>query len=84
MDGQLPEATTYSQWIKKQSAARQDEALGRSRAELMGWIAQAGLQVLGRLDAKPRHSKASNTSDPLHSARSAEVTSLWRLGVAGP
>ena len=44
----------------------------------------AGLQVLGRLDAKPRHSKASNASDPLHSARSAEVTSLWRLGVAVP
>ena len=61
------------------------EHLGlRSRAELMGWIAQAGLQVLGRLDAKPRHSKASNASDPLHSARSAEVTSLWRLGVAAP
>lgn len=35
MDGQLPESTTYSQWIKKQSAARQDEVLGRSRAELM-------------------------------------------------
>jgi SAM-dependent methyltransferase len=61
------------------------EHLGlRSRAELMGWIAQAGLQVLGRLDAKPRHSKASNANDPLHSARSAEVTSLWRLGPAGP
>ncbi|MDZ4128732.1 MAG: methyltransferase, partial [Hydrogenophaga sp.] len=57
------------------------EHLGlRSRAELLAWMAQAGLKVLGRLDAKPRHSKASNTSDPLHSARSAEVTSLWRLG----
>ncbi|MDO8906484.1 MAG: class I SAM-dependent methyltransferase [Hydrogenophaga sp.] len=61
------------------------EHLGlRSRAELMGWIAQAGLQVLGRLDAKPRHSKASNANDPLHSARSAEVTSLWRLGLVVP
>jgi len=61
------------------------EHLGlRSRAELMGWIAQAGLQVLGRLDAKPRHSKASNANDPLHSARAAEVTSLWRLGLAVP
>ena len=57
------------------------EHLGlRSRAELLDWVAQAGLKVLGRLDAKPRHSKASNTNDPLHSARSAEVTSLWRLG----
>lgn len=61
------------------------EHLGlRSRAELMGWIAQGGLQVLGRLDARPRHSKASNANDPLHSARSAEVTSLWRLGLAVP
>jgi prophage antirepressor-like protein len=57
------------------------EHLGlRSRAELLDWVAQAGLTVLGRLDAKPRHSKASDTNDPLHSARAAEITSLWRLG----
>ncbi|MDO9147628.1 MAG: class I SAM-dependent methyltransferase [Hydrogenophaga sp.] len=58
------------------------EHLGlRSRAELLAWIEHAGLTVLGRLDVRPRHSKASNARDPLHSARSAEVTSLWRLGV---
>ncbi len=54
----------------------------RSRATLLGWMADAGLQVLGRLDARPRHPKAKDTLDPLHAARAAEVTSLWRLGLA--
>ncbi len=57
------------------------EHLGlRRREQLMGWIADAGLSVIGRLDARPRHPKASDPSDPLHRARAAEVTSLWRLG----
>ncbi len=56
------------------------EHLGlRSRAELLGWIENAGLQVLDRLDTRPRHAKAQDACDPLHAARSAEVTSLWRL-----
>ena len=55
----------------------------RSREALLGWIADAGLVVLGRLDAKPVHAKAQDSTDPLHAARSAEVTSLWRLGAAG-
>jgi SAM-dependent methyltransferase len=60
------------------------EHLGlRSREALLGWIADAGLVVLGRLDAKPVHAKAKDSTDPLHAARSAEVTSLWRLGAAG-
>lgn len=59
------------------------EHLGlRSREELLGWMAHAGLQVLGRLDTCPRHGKSQDASDPLHAARSAEVTSLWRLGKA--
>jgi methylase of polypeptide subunit release factors len=59
------------------------EHLGlRSRAELTAWIAGAGLQVLGRLDTRPQHGKAADRSDPLHAARAAEVTSLWRLGRA--
>lgn len=59
------------------------EHLGlRSRDELLGWIAAAGLQVLGRHDIRPRHSKATDTRDALHAARAAEVTSLWRLGSA--
>lgn len=60
------------------------EHLGlRSRDELLGWIAAAGLKVLGRIDTRPQHPKASDRSDPLHAARAAEVTSLWRLGAAG-
>jgi 16S rRNA G1207 methylase RsmC len=59
------------------------EHLGlRTREALMGWIADAGLQVLGRMDVKPVHNKIRDESDPLHAARAAEVTSLWRLGTA--
>jgi hypothetical protein len=47
-----------------------------------GRIAQAGLAVLGRLDTRPVHPRAADPDDPLHAARSAEVTSLWRLGRA--
>jgi ribosomal protein L11 methylase PrmA len=59
------------------------EHLGlRTRETLLGWITNAGLKVLGRTDVKPVHAKAQDATDPLHAARSAEVTSLWRLGVA--
>ncbi|PKO86166.1 MAG: methyltransferase [Betaproteobacteria bacterium HGW-Betaproteobacteria-12] len=59
------------------------EHLGlRTRQQLLEWIAGAGLQVLGRLDTRPQHGKAADRSDPLHAARAAEVTSLWRLGVS--
>lgn len=34
MDGQVPAKTTYPEWLKGQSAKRQDEALGPERAEL--------------------------------------------------
>ena len=58
------------------------EHLGlRSREQLLGWIAAAGLRVLGQHDARPRHPKAQDASDPLHAARAAEVTRLWRLGL---
>jgi hypothetical protein len=56
------------------------EHLGlRTRDELLGWIAAAGLKVLERTDTKARHSKTMDASDPLHLARKAEITSLWRL-----
>jgi len=59
------------------------EHLGlRTREELLGWVAAGGLQVLGRVDTRPVHPKAANKADPLHAARAAEVTSLWRLGAA--
>ena len=51
----------------------------RSRAELLAAFERSGLKVAGRLDAKPRHPKASDARDPLHAARAAEVTALWRL-----
>jgi hypothetical protein len=56
------------------------EHLGlRTRAELLAAFERGGLQVVGRIDVKPRHPKAVDASDPLHAARAAEVTSLWRL-----
>ncbi|UBU11072.1 methyltransferase [Nonomuraea gerenzanensis] len=56
------------------------EHLGlRSRGELLGEFEQAGLRVAGRLDVTPRHRRAADADDPLHAARAAEVTSLWRL-----
>jgi methylase of polypeptide subunit release factors len=59
------------------------EHLGlRSREELLQWIEGAGLEVIARSDARPRHPKAADASDPFHRARKAEVTSLWRLGPA--
>ncbi|MGX1854055.1 methyltransferase [Streptomyces sp. NPDC055299] len=59
------------------------EHLGlRAHTALLDAIAAAGLTVLGRLDITPRHPRARDTSDPLHVARAAEVTSLWRLGLA--
>ena len=59
------------------------EHLGlRSRDDLEAWIAAAGLRVAGRLDVRPRHGKAFDRSDPLHAARTRELTSLWRLVAA--
>ncbi|MEV4564048.1 class I SAM-dependent methyltransferase [Nonomuraea sp. NPDC049419] len=56
------------------------EHLGlRSRAELLEAFERAGLRVAGRLDVTPRHSRSRDPGDPLHAARAAEVTSLWRL-----
>lgn len=56
------------------------EHLGlRTRDELLGWIDAAGLKVLGRADIRPKHPKSTDADDPLHAARKAEVTSLWRL-----
>ena len=60
------------------------EHLGlRSRDELLAAFDVAGLKVLGRLDTKPDHPKAQDENDPLHRARAAELTSLWRLGSLG-
>jgi hypothetical protein len=56
------------------------EHLGlRSRDDLLAAFARAGLEVAGRLDAAPTHGRASDRSDPLYTARTREITSLWRL-----
>ncbi|WP_313177021.1 class I SAM-dependent methyltransferase [Massilia sp.] len=58
------------------------EHLGlRTREQLLNWMGEAGLQVAGRHDVQPTHGKAQDADDPLHAARSREVTSLWRLRV---
>lgn len=51
----------------------------RTRDELLGWLADAGLAVKYRLDTKPKHGRSQDESDPLYAARSAEITSLWCL-----
>jgi methylase of polypeptide subunit release factors len=56
----------------------------RTRDELLAMIATAGLTIAGRLDVRPSHKRVRDTSDPLHAARAAEVTSLWRLVVRKP
>lgn len=59
------------------------ERLGlRSRGELLDWIEDAGLTVTARMDTRPTHGRAADKNDPLHAARSAEITSLWRLRAA--
>jgi prophage antirepressor-like protein len=58
------------------------EHLGlRTRDELLAAFDAAGLKVAGRMDVKPHHAKVSDAADPLHAARAAEITSLWRLAV---
>ena len=60
------------------------EHLGlRTRDVLLQWIDEAGLVVLGSDDIRPVNTKAADADDPLHAARRAEVTSLWRLGARG-
>ena len=58
------------------------EHLGlRSRDELLAAFDQAGLEPIARIDVKPDHPRVADAADPLHAARAAEVTSLWRLAL---
>ena len=58
------------------------EYLGlRSREQLQAWFDDAGVKVIDRMNIKPHHKKVFDQTDPLHVARSKEVTSLWRLGL---
>jgi hypothetical protein len=51
----------------------------RTREALLAWIDQAGLTIKDRIDIRATHRKSLDTSDPLHEARSREITSLWVL-----
>ncbi len=56
------------------------ETLGlRPTGRLQGMFRDSGLRVIERLETRPSHAKARDASDPLHLARSSEITSLWRL-----
>ncbi|MDT3705982.1 MAG: class I SAM-dependent methyltransferase [Thiobacillus sp.] len=56
------------------------EHLGlRTREWLLAAFDAAGLNVVGRMDTRPTHPRVADEADPLHAARAAEVTSLWRL-----
>ncbi|MFD5266993.1 methyltransferase [Streptomyces sp. NPDC058335] len=59
------------------------EHLGlRTRDELPDLIERAGLRVVGRTGTGASHRRSRDVSDPLHAARAAETTHLWRLSPA--
>lgn len=47
--------------------------------DLKKWVQGSGFKIAEEIRAKPLHKKAANQDDPLYSARSQEVTSLFRL-----
>ena len=51
----------------------------RPPGALDSWITAAGLRVVERLDRRPSHPRAADSTDPLHRARSSEITSLHTL-----
>jgi len=51
----------------------------REPGEVEAQIAAAGLEVAGGIEAVPSHPRTRDEADPLHAARSKEVTSLRRL-----
>lgn len=46
-------------------------------------LARAGLEIRWKRTIRPRHPKAQDAEDPLHRARSKEVTTLYGLGRRG-
>ncbi len=57
------------------------ERLGlRAASYLPDRFAAAGLRVLSQASTPPTHGRAQDAADPLHAARAAERTSLYRLG----
>lgn len=56
----------------------------RTRDELLARIFDADLEVIARHETTPRHSRAADSTDPLHAARARERTVLWRLASRAP
>jgi len=54
----------------------------RREGEVDALVAAAGLSVAGGLEAVPSHPRSRDEADPLHEARSREVTRLRRLVAA--
>jgi SAM-dependent methyltransferase len=60
------------------------ERLGLRPTSFLGdALGAAGLEVILRRAAAPRHPRASEEDDPLHAARSGEVTTLYVLRARG-
>jgi SAM-dependent methyltransferase len=58
------------------------EHLGlRTRADLAAAIEAGGLRAVGKMEVVPNHPKTRDETDPLHAARAAEVTYMWRLAL---
>ena len=56
------------------------EHLGlRTRSELLAAVRRGRIEGRGSKRCAAEHPRASDETDPLHAARAAEVTSLWRL-----
>lgn len=61
------------------------ERLGlRKPGHLEALAARCGLAVGDVLETSPSHPRSRDASDPLHAARAAEVTRLYRLTGSGP
>ena len=71
MDGQIPSDTTYGQWLKKQSAARQDEVLGPKRGAL---LRQGGLKLEDMYDSK-------GVYKTLDQMRTSDATAFTKAGL---
>jgi hypothetical protein len=52
MDGQIAAATTFPEWLKRQSAARQDQVLGATRGAL---LRRGGLELKDMYTSKGRY-----------------------------
>lgn len=60
------------------------ERLGlREPGALEAMIAQAQLEIVDRQEVAPTHPRTRDEDDPLHEARAAEMTRLWRLRARG-